>query len=334
MSEVAGARGELVEAIAAGAAHLVSRQEPDGYWRDFHMPPGRSDTWITGCVGVVLNLVRDLVPTELGTAGAIDRAACALRASRRKGGWGYSRRVPCDADSTSWAVRLLAGYDHREIPGEIFDKYVTSASGIRTFRSPKFFGSWADEHDEVTPAVGLAFLALGDSSAVDRIRPRVVERHRESGGWTAFWWRSDAYGIAHNLMFLARTGGVPADVAAVERARLDDFVARDGSCADTPPEPPFDTAHRLIAAIRLDAQDHADLFLRALLEAQLPDGSWPPSARMLVPGESDALEYIDDRGLLSTAVAVMAAVEAVSTSAAAREQYAAQRLRRRLIEEK
>lgn len=319
MSEAAGATGELREAIGAGAAHLVSRQDPDGYWRDYQMPPGRSDTWITGCVGVVLDLVRDLVPGELGIAEAVDRAAGALRASRRKGGWGYSRRVPCDADSTSWAVRLLAGYDAAEIPADIFDKYITAASGVRTFRSPRFFGIWAEEHDEVTPVVGAAFLALGDSSRVDRVRTRVVERHRGSGGWTAFWWRSEAYAIAHNLMFLARTGGVPLDIAVVERERLA-RAAPGGSGADTPPEPAFDTAHRLIAAVRLDAQNHVDLFLRALLGTQLPDGSWPPSSRMLVPGQSSELEYIDDRGVLSTAVAVMAAAAAVPTSTAGRER--------------
>ncbi len=298
--------------IAAACGFLLEHQDGDGHWRDYELPPGRSESWITGCVGVALDAAEALLPPDPGRARAVDRAVTALRDSRRPIGWGYNRKVSCDADSTSWVVRLIATRDPEpSVPDSVFTDYVTSTGGVRTFPSA-IFGSWAEEHDEVAPMAGLALLALGDKPTTDAIRAHTVSRHRDHGRWLPFWWRSDAYVAAHNLTFLARTGGIPPAIAAAERKRLGEAVVLANGSPVTARESSFDIAQRLIAAVCLGASDYVGLFRQALLAAQLPDGGWPASLGLLVPGQrSSSIEmFADERRLLSTAMAVQALIDA------------------------
>lgn len=303
--------GELVRAVAAACEYLVDCQDSDGHWRDYRLAPGRSESWITGCVGVALDHAERLVPSEPRRTRAVDDAVSVLMASRRRGGWGYNRKVGCDADSTSWAVRLIAGREPRAaVSADVFAKYLTATGGVRTYRSPKAFGRWADEHDDVAPMAGLALLSLGDATSVDLIRRHTLDSHQTHGGWKSFWWRSESYAAAHNLAFLACSGGVPSQVVVAEIERLAEFIDRTGPGQGPAAESSFDIAHRLIAAVRLGASDMAAPLCRTLLAAQLPDGGWPASLGLLVPiGDDPPQVYADDRRLLTTAVAVLALVE-------------------------
>ncbi|MGY1900883.1 hypothetical protein [Nocardia gipuzkoensis] len=306
---------DLTKAVAAACEFLVRHQDPDGHWRDYELPPGRSESWITGCVGVALDSAEVLLPPNSGRARAVGRAVAALRDSQRPIGWGYNRKVSCDADSTSWVVRLIATRDPEpSVAAGLFTDYITSTGGVRTFPSPAVFGSWANEHDEVAPMAGLALLALGDKRTTGIIRAHTVSSYQDHGRWLPFWWRSDAYVAAHNLTFLAFSGGIPPAIAAAERVRLSEAVGPAGRSSPAARESPFDTAHRLITAVRLGASGYVDLLRRALLAAQLPDGGWPASLGLLVPGQrSPATEiFADDRRLLSTAMAVQALVDAAT----------------------
>ncbi|MET9286527.1 hypothetical protein [Nocardia beijingensis] len=303
---------DLAEVVAVACDFLVEHQDPDGYWRDYVMPPGRSDAWITGCVGLAVDLATGLVPPDTGRTRAVDRAVTTLREARRRGGWGYNRRVRCDADSTSWVVRLLAVRDPEPaLPTGVLTKHITSTGAVRTYLLPEVSGSWADEHDEVAPMAGLALLALGDEATVGLIRAHVLNRHRECGRWEPFWWRSDAYVTAQNLTFLASSGGIPPQVAAAEWQRLNEACVPAG--AGTEQESSFDTAQRLISAVRLHESDHVDLLCEKLLAAQMPDGGWPASLALLLPDKWDSTTQVfaDDRRLLSTAMAVLALLDAV-----------------------
>ncbi|MEV6139367.1 hypothetical protein AB0L63_25615 [Nocardia sp. NPDC051990] len=261
-------------------------------------------------MGVTLDFAAAVVAPDSNHAGAVDRAVAVLRDSQRRGGWGYNRNVACDADSTSWVVRLIATRDPEPaLLKGLFTDYLAASGGVRTFRSPALFGSWADEHDEVAPMAGLALLALGDDATADIIRMHILSRHREHGRWLPFWWRSDAYVTAHNLTFLARSGGIPPQIAAAERERSSEFVDPVDSASGQ--ESSFDTAQRLITAVHLRASGHAELLRQAVLAAQLPDGSWPASLGLLVPGQWDPSTQIfaDNRRLLSTAMSVLALVD-------------------------
>jgi hypothetical protein len=210
-------------------------------------------------------------------------------------------------------VRLLATRDlEPTASSSILTKHLTSTGGVRTYLLPEMSGSWANEHDEVAPMAGLALLAVGDRATVDLIRAHTLSRHRARGGWLPFWWHSDAYAAAHNLTFLASSGGIPPQVAVVERQRLDDACVSVNAGTDSEGESSFDTAQRLISAVRLHEFDHVDLLCETLLAAQLPDGGWPASLAMLLPSKWDPTTQVfaDDRRLLSTAMAVLALVDA------------------------
>ncbi|MEV3961254.1 hypothetical protein AB0M34_10200 [Nocardia sp. NPDC050193] len=307
---------DLTRALTMACDFLVARQDADGHWRDYELPPGRSESWTTACVGLALESVTGVVPIDGDRVRAIDGAVAVLHGTRRAAGWGYNRRVACDADSTSWAVRLIAARDPEHVPApDVLADYLTEGGGVRTFSAPEVFGSWAYEHDEVAPMAGRALAALGDHAAADAVRSHLVRRHRDNDGWTPFWWCSEAYVVAHNLAFLAGSGGVPPQIAVLERVRAQEYVDR----AEWMRESSFELAHRLLVAVQLGASDHIDLFGDRLLTLQLPEGGWSPSSGLLVPGQWDSSVevFADECGLLSTAMAVLAVGAVAKSSAAA-----------------
>jgi hypothetical protein len=177
---------------------------------------------------------------------------------------------------------------------------VTSTGAVRTFGSADRFGSWAMEHDEVTPLAGLALLAAGERRLAAQVRASVLNTWVAGYGWKPFWWRGGAYASAQNLDFLSAGGGIPKDLAADEQARL--------LCAPAP-ESAFEAAQRLAAAVHLGASCEALRFGERLLGLQSGDGGWPPSPCLLVRNqrEPDRFKmFSDDRRLLSTAMSVMA----------------------------
>src|SRR4051794_37877312 len=94
----------LDAAIAKAGNFLLGAQDANGGWRDFLLPAGFSDSWVTAYVAEAL-------------AGSGTRDARFLQAARRGwtflhtteiagGGWSYNPKVPGDADSTLWGLRL------------------------------------------------------------------------------------------------------------------------------------------------------------------------------------------------------------------------------------
>lgn len=308
-------RVDLERAIAAACEFLIGRQDTDGYWRDYQLPSGRSDAWVTGCVGVALEAVQRSAPADFGGTQAVDSAVGALLVSQRPRGWGYNLNVACDADSTSWALRSIAGHvaDPAAQSG-LLARYRTETGGMRTFTSryTRVYGSWASEHDEVTAMAGLALLALGDRTGADKLRLRSLARYRKNGSWHSFRWRSHSYAMAQNLMFLNRPGGVPKPVVAMETRRLLQTVRQTEF--ESGEDSSFDVAQCLIAAVQLDASEHIRPLCRALLASQLDDGSWPAATGLLVPGRWDdsVSVFSCDRRVFITAMVVLALVEVVA----------------------
>src|SRR5215213_3103181 len=95
---------EVNEAVVGGARFLLERQDRDGFWRDYELPPGQSEAWTTSYVGVALGRA---VPDV--AEAALARARSAVAAVAQPQGWGYNSATACDADTTSWALRLLDG---------------------------------------------------------------------------------------------------------------------------------------------------------------------------------------------------------------------------------
>jgi hypothetical protein len=292
-------RANVQRAVDAATQFLTAHQDDDGYWRDYDLEPGRAEAWITGCVGYALS---QNIPIAQSRQTALHRAAETLLAAQRPGGWGYNRRTACDADSTSWVIRFLAqlGTLNEGSVLSLLSRYVTVTGAVRTFDSPDRFGSWAMEHNEVTPLVGLALLASGERGPVAQIRASVLSSWIAGYGWKPFWWRSGVYATAQNLNFLLFSGGIPKYLAADERARL----------LHAPmPESAFETAQQLAVALHLDAYSEVLRFGERLLGLQSSDGGWLSWPGLLVRHQRDPSHFEmfhDDRRLLSTAMAVIA----------------------------
>lgn len=278
------------DAIAAGRGFLLSRQDHDGFWRDYRLTPGASTAWVTAVVGRAL--------TGAGADAALGQARSAVAAARRPTGWGFNAAVATDADSTAWVLRWLNALGAAP-PATCLDAYISPAGGARTFVADPRYGRWTDEHVDVTAVVGLALSELGGEAAtLARVRDWLLGRRDANGLWTSFWWSIDAYAIAQTLELLAATGGIPADVRTAARGYLDRRAADPSA---------LEAAQRLTIARLVEHRREAAL--AELLGAQLPDGGWPPSRVLLVPDQHSSATgaaFEDGRRLMSTAMAVLA----------------------------
>lgn len=274
--------------IDRAASFLASRQDADGYWRDYRLEPGQSEAWTTACVGFALF-------QAAGSCREVDKAARILQSTRRPGGWGYNSHTSCDADTTSWVIRFLsaAGALERIDSARLLSAYVTDSGQVMTFPSPDRFGSWGQEHDEVAPVAGMALFSSGEFGLAEKLRQAVLKR----ASWKPFWWRCYSYVCAQSLEFLSLSGGIPDEIKRRETEAL--------TCLSPSPSSAFDLAQRLAATYFLDGDLHRD----GLLDAQEKDGGWRPSPELLVPCQKDGNSgkpNPDERRLMTTAMSIIA----------------------------
>jgi hypothetical protein len=186
---------------------------------------------------------------------------------------------------------------------DLLTPFVGPNGAVHTFNGSRF-GSWAGEHVDVTPVVGLALIECnGDSALTNRIRDWVVNAQGEHGAWSSFWWSTDAYATAKNLEFLNSSGGVPADVMT---------AAFDWLQAQPAPRSSFEAANLLAALVfcELAEGSQSRRLIEWLTETRNADGSWPGSQVLLVPDQRNfSLErraFADHKRLMSTAAVVQA----------------------------
>lgn len=259
----------LHQAIDGGLDFLLRGQQADGRFIDWALPPGPASAWPTAYVGLVVARLPE---------GGRQRGAAATRAAARwlqanpdaGGGWGYNDSVGADADSTAFALRLLAREDLR-IDTRHVDRLLAfqrGDGGFSTYGSDAGVGTWGRSHADVSAACGSALEALG-SAVAPAVRQRclvfVATQRRPDGLWPSFWWRSPWY-ATHAGLTLLKAAGValrPLDAAC--------FRGEDK------PQNPFEWALALecslLAAPRMEAP--AAALLSALLAVQQADGGWP-----------------------------------------------------------
>jgi hypothetical protein len=282
-------------AICKAQEFLLNSQDYDGFWRDYSLPPGSSEAWITACVGWVLSSSSQ----HHEFASSLKKGVEALNSIRGPYGWGYNRKTAPDADSTAWTFRFFAKMVNQlEVDAEgILKLYLNQNGSARTFLDTNRFGSWATEHPDVTPVVGIALAEVGaDLLLVDRIRQACINTWRANGNWPSFWWSVDSYSIARNLEFLSTSGGIPNDIS---RGVWEKLIRLNR------PSSPFEAANNLISALTLGkAQtDFSNHQIIVLLEWQFNDNSWPSSPVLRVPdqnGHTNSNIYEDPMRIMST----------------------------------
>jgi len=313
----------LDRSLALATRWLLNAQQQSGLWRDFHVPTGVSDEWVSGFVGTQLAITGD--PRALSAA-----EACLARLRRRQrteGGWGYNTEHPCDADSSAWALRLASALGDSGSPlfrrGRAFIRsHLRQDGALVSFLERDSLGAvarlpqtaslagWLHAHDCVT-AGAAPFL-------VEHSTHYLRGRQQADGAWAGYWWEHPAYPT-----WLA-AGALRAKPAAGDAARL----AGAEACAqrwigEAVADPAAATGFDVSCALRIliggghrAHRDCVEAGVKWLVEQQAPDGGWPPGARLRLPAwrhlEPDVggeMVRLDRRGAFSTAAAVGALAE-------------------------
>jgi hypothetical protein len=326
------------DAAEAAVDWLLAARHQSGWWRDFAATPavGFSDEWVTGYVGDAL--ARVALPRARDAA----MDALELLLTRRLGGdgWGFNVQLPVDGDATTWALRLAQSLGSPELERfaaarRALSELTTPDGGVTSYpasAAPEVdrtvlvggsYDGWTNAHLCITaPAARLGL----DASTATYLR---ASQNRD-GSWSSYWWPDDEYATAWAVEALARSAeDDPAVAAAV--AWCVGRIADDGavrSAADGPPAA-FPTALALYAMRIGGSRARHDGWVAAaeraerwLLEHQLQDGSWGPSARMRVPAPSvhdpsaspeEILRDVGDSGVWTTATVVVALSAAQSS---------------------
>ncbi|MFI5913175.1 hypothetical protein [Dactylosporangium sp. NPDC051541] len=264
---------------------------------------GTSDAWVTGYAGTALAAAArsgHLPPAVRAAAaeGADAAADWLLGAAGARGVWGYHGNVAPDADSTAWAVRLLAARG-RPVPQSAltFLAEHESDTGYRTYADVYRAGHWSEPTPDVSAA---ALLARYEAGTLDRAElaagwtKLIAGWLRPPGRWTSIWWAEDGYPTVLALEAWAVAGRpglapVPAPVR--------------------PPTTAFGHAVWLHAYALTDGPADA----HPLLSAERPTGGWGGDAELLVPDPSGGginERSLDARGVFTTATALRALLAA------------------------
>lgn len=294
------------ESLSAALAFLAARQEPVGCWRDFQLPTGQSDEWITGyaTTAAVLGARHARGDARAQAEQAGGRGAAWLQARRHyRVGWGYNGVTGQDADSTGWALRAL---DATGCPVETRDRdflamHWDTSGGVCTYlRGPD---GWGDPHHEVTP---VAVLGLGPAHP-DRVQAGLAnsaESRLPDGSWPAYWWTATHYSTMLHVEMRAALGALTGDEGPV----VDDQQSQRVRTS-------FDLACVVAtAALGSLPAPITGTLAAELVAQQLPDGSWPASAGLRVTDPrtgrggipATGAVYSDQARVYTTATAVRA----------------------------
>ena len=280
----------IYAATSRGVNALVERQGQDGFWRDFNLPVGTSDEWVTAYVALAL------AEWAEGRSAA-ERALRGLILGRtRSAGFGFNSTVDADTDSTACVVLLSAALEQRPDPADItfLQDHARPDGGYATFHGPL---GWGNSHACVTPVVALALLNV----SVD-LPSALVEyatgKRASDGTWNSYWWSGPFYATAAWLRLLEAAPWL--------------CCAGPVQNTDLPIRSAMDLAFAVEIAARwkLDARDE---LCQALLEHQEKSGLWAPSRCLRVTDESCLSEhggwgevFVDQDGLMTTATALRA----------------------------
>lgn len=297
MTVMLASSARLDTAISRAEDFLLSAQDANGGWRDFLLPAGLSDGWVTGYVGEALTGGEDrgrLMPAVHLAWRFLHTVETPL------GGWSYNAKVPGDADSTLWGLRFAeaigeAGTPLAERAYAFLDGHVRNDGGISTYADagpirdytgmPVFvpFDGWVRSHVCVSAAG--ANLARRPDGLIDYL----LSRQEEDGGWSGYFWFDREYATGEAVSALSRFEREDRRIqAAIEAAaewltrRVAQLAAADGRV-----KPTFAlacAARALANVVRTqDAQDALAQAADSLVEWQRETGSWGLSARLRVP---------------------------------------------------
>jgi squalene cyclase len=310
-------RQSLEWALNSGITYILSRQEDDGSWVDWQLPPGESRAWTTAFVGCKLVSLQQCLCRNI--APLIRRAAeWLLHNISDDKGWGYNSLVGSDADSTAHAILLLSQCAE-PVPDESYrhlQQFQRPDGGFSTYLPQNGPSSWTVSHPDVTPIALLALLTKYSyhEAFIERGLAYVLRQRTAAGLWNSFWWESFIYSTEANLSLVSTS------------SCIQEMADTRGSLTRFMPEKPFEIALQLSALLSLnDTAPEAnigwliDQSSHQLVTKQHADGSWKNESILRVTNrdcyepwsyrESGAL--FSDPNRLFTSTTVVAALSKV-----------------------
>ena len=289
---------------------------------------GSSDEWITSYVGYCLSFCQD------SNAQQCAEKAGDFLLKRRKwlqSGWGYSKPVPSDADSTAWSLALFARLKYVKNlrirkAYRFLKKHFDDEGGIRTFRSSGLikhytklskkisFDGWCSSHTCVTSST----LSLG-LFPIDLVNIEfLLKKQTEKGYWDSYWWNGPEYATSFAIEVLSNQ--YLKDTCQYIR-KADQWIRWQLNSNIFTENNPFKLALYLRMAINTNIEDSIEKIGQSLISIQNEDGSWPSGAELRIPtpGMSNPNNYknwsrsalgggsirIDQNRLFTTATVVL-----------------------------
>lgn len=277
---------------------LIGRQCDDGAWREFSLPVGVSDAWVTAVAGRAVLEGAKMLGSPLARAAA-ERAADWLRAHEHpSGGWGYNASTPIDSDSTAHVALFLLEFPGADRAGilAILRQFQCASGGFATFRDADGSGAWIEPCPDVTAVAGLAVARLGDPEAGQAAIEYCLDMLAADQGARSYWWDSEHYTSAMLAMLLSW----------FSRELPNPCNTRQGD--------PFETA---LEILRDSAGDTVETRkITRLLDMQQHDGMWPATRHLCIvdpacrqpwaePRQYDRL-FTDDHQIFTTALCALA----------------------------
>lgn len=302
---------EMADAISGAVekaiAYLTKTQHSSGYWTDFWLKAGTSDAWVTAYTALMLSEVAAQLPSSSRLAAQFAND-CANRAADwlldgagPRLSWGYNATTAPDADTTAWAISLLAQLN-RPIPSQALDflQAHRSAEGLfRTYRFHPTEHQWAQPCVDVSLSVAYALLAANAWSlpqTVDYWERSLVPQQKATGEFSGYWWAQSQFPtwLAWRLWKALGEPDMPYSWPCELGDRLAANAAFSQACHYLMAQPPqVELAH--------------------LCDQQQTDGSWASAPILRVPPSHQGLMQIrpvvnrDARRIFTTAT-ILAAI--------------------------
>ncbi len=268
---------------------LLRCQSPKGYWKDFDTLAGASDEWVSSYIAFAL--------AQYGSDKSLKAAGNGLRWLLKspfyRKGWGYHRKVPIDADSTAWVIRLaqlLKRDKHWKIrrAKNNLTRFIHPEGGLKTYHNDYrirwftrlhkniSFKGWCSPHVCVTANA----CNIRDMDRRADLIYYLIEKQSREGFWESYWWESHAFAtslIMDSKVLQESAAGELAIQWGTKEAKQRLNLADNSN--------PFDTA--LLLNIVLDGsqteQRTVEKLISMLRETQLGSGGWKGTAALRIP---------------------------------------------------
>lgn len=259
--------------IEAGVKYLVKIQNQNGLIRDFQLPAGHGDEWITAVIGSLLKEYFDnQVPIDF-----FNKAIKGLNSRWRPNGLGYNYEVPCDSDSTSWGLRFfqlnnlkkdfdLTPFRNKNLGLGTYAKGDSTIKNYLFKSNIKDFSGWEISHDCVT-----APSAKYNTDSLNYIL-NLIDNNRPL---KSYWWKSDFYCYFFALSSIIFQGKLTTKRENYFKEKLKNKAGLKDLFSKS--------LYFLTACLLKHNDEYTSSIFNQIKKTQLSNGSWPSETTLLVP---------------------------------------------------